>query len=110
MATRTRSTPTAIDAAHLQATIRSMRDFGYVAVRALRGHLVVFSGDDGTPVARLTPHGAGQYGLSFHHHTGRWEPMPFAGGLDEMATTATTALAPYLERWDFHREISGSDY
>lgn len=109
MATRTGSKPTDIDAARLQAAIRSKGDFEHVAVQALCGHLVVFSGDDDTPVARLTPRaGAGQYGLDFHQHTGRWEPMPFSGGLDEMAETVTTVLAPHLERWDFHREISGS--
>lgn len=109
MAKRTGSNPTDIDAARLQAAIRNVRDFGHVVVRALRGHLVVFSDDDSTPVARLTPCGAAQFGLSFHRHTGRWEPMPFAGDLDEMAATVTTVLAPHLERWDFHREISGSD-
>jgi hypothetical protein len=95
------------DATHLQAAIRSTGDYWHVFVRALRGHLVVFSGQD--PIARLTPLAGGHYGLSFHHHTGRWEPMPFSGGLDELANTVVTALAPYLERWDFHREISGSD-
>jgi hypothetical protein len=107
MSTRTSSKPTEKDAAHVQAAIRSMGDYGHVSVRALRGHLVVSSGDHA--VARFTPLGAGQYGLSFDRHTGRWEPMPFTGGLDEMATTVTTVLAPYLERWDFHSGISGSD-
>lgn len=31
----------------------------------------------GTPVARVAPLGANQYGLSFHSDTGRWEKMPF---------------------------------
>lgn len=109
MKNRTSSNPTDIDAARLQAAIRSTRDFGHVVVRAQRGHLVVFSGDDDAPVARLTPCGGGRFGLSFHQHTGRWQSMPFAGGLDEMAATVTTVLAPHLERWDFHRDISGSD-
>jgi hypothetical protein len=43
-----------------------------VSVRATRGHLNIVV-DNGEPVARCTPLGAGQYGLSFHSHTGRWE-------------------------------------
>lgn len=50
-------------------------DYAHVAVRAERGHLRVFI-DDGPPVARATPLGANQYGLSFHSHTGRWEKTP----------------------------------
>lgn len=59
MPKRTGSKPTDIDAARLQAAIRGVREFGHVVVRALRGHLVVFSGTDDTRVARLTPCGAG---------------------------------------------------
>lgn len=36
--------------------------------------------------------------------------MPFAGPLDDIAATLVQTLAPYLERWDFSREISGSDH
>jgi hypothetical protein len=47
-------------------------------------------------VARLTPLGANAYGLSFHHHTGRWEPMPYSGPLDDLAAVIVEQLAPFL--------------
>jgi len=64
------------EAARLQASIRGHGDFDPVTVRAQRGYLVVASGGDAWPVARLTPLGASQYGLSFHRHNGQWQPMP----------------------------------
>ena len=36
------------------------------------------------------------YGLSFHHHSGRWEPMPFSGDLAHMATVIVETLGAYL--------------
>jgi hypothetical protein len=95
----------------MQELIRRLGDYDHVSVRARRGHLVVMiTGDDDGPVARLTPLGGGLYGLSVYHHAGRWEPMPFSGDLDAMANTVTTVLAPYLERVDFSRTISRSDH
>ena len=54
--------------------------------------------------------GSGHYGLSFMRHTGRWEPMPFSGPLQEMADTVVSTLGAYLARYDFPRGISGSDH
>lgn len=51
--------------------------------------------DDGAPVARLTPLGDTQYGLSFHSHTGHWEQMPFVGDLLHLAHDLVTVLGPY---------------
>lgn len=100
MATRPQA-PTAHDAARVQAAIRRLGDYEHISVRARRGHLIVLSGDDEWPVARLTPGADGKYGLSVYHHTGRWEPTPFSDNLDAIANTAVTVLAPYLERVDF---------
>ena len=97
------------DAECLQASIRARGDYQHISVRPNRGHLVIL-GDEEQPVARLTPTGAGHYGLSFMRHTGRWEPMPFSGPLQEMADTVVSALGPYLARYDFPRGISGSDH
>jgi hypothetical protein len=36
--------------------------------------------------------------------------MPFAGPLDDVATTLVTTLAPYLQPVDFPSAISGSDH
>lgn len=95
-ATRTRSTlVSALEADALQRALHALGDYAHVVVRAERGHLNIFI-DDGTPVARVTPLSANQYGLSFHNHTGRWEKMPFVGDLVHLAHDLITALGPYL--------------
>jgi len=112
-AARFATTPTEQDAECIQPAIWALGDYGHVSVRPNRGHLIIFAVDssgDQHPVARLTPLGAGHYGLSFMRHTGRWEPMPFSGPLSDMADTVTSTLAPYLARYDFPSRISGSDH
>jgi hypothetical protein len=94
------STVTALDAEKLQQGIRALGDFAHVEVRAARGHLHIIA-DSSDPVARATPLGQGQFGLSFRSHTGRWEPMPVSGDLAEVADAAVTMLGPHLARWDF---------
>ena len=108
--TRTRSLPVSSLAADaLQRALHALGDYAHVAVRAERGHLNVFI-DDGAPVARLTPIGTTQYGLSFYSHTGRWEKMPFVGDLDHLAHSLVAALGPYLDRPDFSGGIRGSGH
>ena len=107
---RTRSIPVSPLAADaLQRALHALGDYAHVTVRAERGHLTVFI-DDGAPVARVTPIGANQYGLSFHSHTGRWEKMPFVGALVPLAHDLVTALGPYLARPDFSGGIRGSGH
>ncbi len=109
MATRkTKAVVAEREAAELAGAIHAQGDFAHVSVRAERGHLNVYPGDEDA-VARLTPLGGGQYGLSFHSHTGEWERMPFMGDIPQMADILVTTLAPYLERWDFPRRMSGSE-
>ena len=111
MVTTKRQAGTALtlqEAAQLEGAIRKLGDYSHVVVRAERGHLLVVP--DGEAVARLTPLGGGQYSLSFRNHTGKWEPMPFAGDLSQQAGNITTALAPYLERWDLSGRTGGSDH
>jgi hypothetical protein len=110
MATRNRKAANDQAAQQLQAGIRRLGKFEHVSAHAQRGHLVVLSGDDAWPVARVTPLGGDHYALSFYRHDGRWEPMPFTGPLDDIATTLVTTLAPYLQPVDFPSAISGSDY
>ena len=106
--TRSRSTPgAALEADALQRALHALGDYAHVAVRAERGHLNIFI-DDGAPVARVTPLGATQYGVSFHSHTGRWEKMPFVGDLAHLAHDLVAALGPYLGRPDFSGGIRGS--
>lgn len=79
----------------LQQALHATGEYAHVVVRVARGHLLVYAGDD-EPVARLTPLGQAQYGLSFYRHDGRWERMPFSGPISDMATTVVETLGPYL--------------
>ena len=79
----------------LQQAVRAAGEYAHVAVRVERGHLMVYAGDQ-EPVARLTPLGQAQYGLSFYRHDGRWERMPFSGAISELATSLVDTLGPYL--------------
>lgn len=103
-----RARPTSDDADVLRRAIHALGDYGHVSVRAARGHLTIFVEDD-APVARATPLGAGQFGLSFHKHTGRWEPMPVVANLAQLAHDLVGLLGPYLQRYDFPDRNSGSD-
>ena len=97
------------DAERLTRAIRALGNYSHVTVRAGRAHLNIYAGHDDS-VARFTPLGAGRYRLSFHTHTGRWEPMPLMGNPPQIAEALVSALAPYLEPDDFPRKISGSDH
>lgn len=48
---------------------------------------------------RLTRLSASTYGLSVKRHTGRWEPTPFSGSMEEMVNTILGCMqhlvAPY---------------
>ena len=79
----------------LQQAVRAAGEYAHVVVRVERGHLLVYAGDE-EPVARLTPLGQAQYGLSFYRHDGRWERMPFSGAISQMATSLVDTLGPYL--------------
>ena len=108
--TQTRSMPVSSQEADtLQRALHALGDYAHVTVRAERGHLNIFM-DEATPVARLTPIGATQYGLSFHSHSGRWEKMPFVGDLVHLAHDLVAALGPYLDRPDFSGGIRGSGH
>lgn len=102
-----RTSPPDEDAERLLRAIQARGDYAHVFVRKLRGQLHVYAGQE-DPVAKLIPLGGGQYGLSFHSHTGKWEPLPSAGDLTEVAAALVDALGIYLERWDFPRRNNGS--
>ena len=92
-------TITSSDEEQLRHCIHALGDYADVEIRANRGHLNIGQDPD-DPVARATPVGGGQYGLSFRSHTGRWEPMPVVGNLEVIAQAAVDMLGPYLARWD----------
>ena len=87
------------DAQLLEQAIREQGAYDHVSVRFHRRALYVHAGSD-DPIARLTPTALGQYGLHFHSHTGRWEPMPLSGKVPDIAKEIIEILGPYLERWN----------
>lgn len=94
------------DAAQLAAAIHALGNYSHVTVEAQRGLLYVHADEE--PVARLTPLGRDQYGLSFHQHTGRWEPTPFTGDLAHLAGVLVTQFGAYLASYDFPPTKNGS--
>ncbi len=88
-------------AARLEQLVRARGEYGHVTIRAHGNHLVV-EVDDGSgakdPTARATSLGGGIYGVSFHSHTGRWEPVPIQGTLEDVAEALTIDFGPYLDR------------
>jgi hypothetical protein len=105
---KTSAAPSIDAALRLEQAIHSLGDYSHVTVRTGRAHLNIHAGDE-EPVARFTPLGAGLYGLSFHSHTGRWQPMPFTGNVPQIAQALVSALGPFLTA-DFPRTNSGSDH
>jgi hypothetical protein len=69
-----------------------------VTVRA--GHLIVGRTDEHGPDPRfrLTPLGAGTFGLSIYRGR-RWEPLPYEGTLQELAETMNHDLAAWADDW-----------
>jgi hypothetical protein len=85
-------------------TLQTLLDAGEATrglhVTARGGHLIVGRvdeyGDD--PRFRLTPLGAGAYGLSLYRRK-RWEPLPFEGTLQELAYSMNHELATWADDW-----------
>ena len=88
--------------------IRALGDYAHVTVRTQRGLLYVHADDPTYAVARFHPLGHSTYGLSFHHHSGRWEPMPFSGDLSHITTVLVQTLGTYLAKWENAPRNSGS--
>ena len=104
----TRASRVPDDAAQLTAAIHALGDYKHVTVEAQRGSLYVHADEE--PVARLTRLGGDQYGLSFHQHTGRWEPTPFTGDLAQLAGVLVTEFGAYLASYDFPPTKNGSPH
>ena len=69
---------------------------------SVRGrNLTVYSEEDGQrePRLRFTALPGGQYGLSFRHHTGKWEPAPFSGSLEQVIDEVEAHFGWHLEPW-----------
>lgn len=101
--------PGLADAANVLTTaIRADGRHDHVTVRVERGFLYVDVEEE--PIGRLEPLSGNRYGLSFHHHSGRWEPTPFTGDLGCLATVLTTEFGAYLDSFDFPPTKSGSNH
>jgi hypothetical protein len=91
--------PAKYHAAELQRQLRSLLGHEQIVTQAYGRHLLIKRLDDEEPtvVARLTELGRNRYGAAFRSHSGRWEPLPGTGSLEEMADVVVTLLQPYLE-------------
>ena len=88
-------------AGELQRLLHAAGDYAHVRVRARGGHLLVDVTDrEGhrDTVARATGLAAGHYGLSFHSHSGRWEPLPLSGPLAVIVEGLTGPLGAHIDR------------
>ena len=86
-------------AAELQRQLRSLLGHEQIVTQAYGRHLLIKRLDDDEPtvVARLTELARHRYGAAFRSHSGRWEPLPGTGTLEEMAQVIVTLLQPYLQ-------------
>ena len=91
--------PAPEEAEQFIAAIRCLGNYPHVTVEAQRGFLYIHADEE--PVARLTRLGPDHYGLSFHHHTGRWEPTPFTGDFSQLAGVLVNEFGVYLASSDF---------
>ena len=69
-------------------------------VKVRGGHLILGRVDELGPDQRfrLTPLGAGQYGLSLYDRN-RWEPLPYEGTLNEMVDVMNHDLGAWAAEW-----------
>ena len=85
-------------------TIQALLDQGDATrgftVKVRAGHLILGRVDELGPDQRfrLTPLGAGQYGLSLYDRN-RWEPLPYEGTLNEMVDVMNSDLAHWAADW-----------
>jgi len=70
----------------LQSLLAQHEDLRHLQVKVRGTTLLVVAHEQHgeEPVARLTPVGRGQYGLSIFWHNGKWQRMPVVGGLVEI--------------------------
>ncbi|RQS55666.1 hypothetical protein [Burkholderia sp. Bp8986] len=91
--------PAKHNALELQRQLRSLLGHERIVTQAYGRHLLIKRLDDEEPtvVARLTELGRSRYGAAFRSNSGRWEPLPGSGTLDEMTEVVVTLLLPYLQ-------------
>ncbi|MBS0454163.1 MAG: hypothetical protein JSS14_22915 [Proteobacteria bacterium] len=82
----------------LQRHLARLTGHEQARVRPYGKHLLIqmHRGDDVDTVARLTELARNRYTAAFRGHTGRWEPLPINGDLNQAADSVATLLAPFL--------------
>jgi hypothetical protein len=88
----------------LAPTVQALLDQGEathgLTARTRGQHVIVSRSDEigPDPRFRLTPLGGSRYGLSLYERH-RWQPLPYAGGLQEMVAVMNTDLAAWAAEW-----------
>ena len=85
-------------AAEIQSQLRKAMEHDHIKVKPNGRHfLIQLELEDGMEtVARITSITSRTYGAAFRTHTGRWEPVPDEGTLEDMITLVFTLFGPYL--------------
>lgn len=89
------------DLRELERLLNCEEGLDHLRVKKLGGSITICSADgtDEEKHARLTQLGRATWGLSFPHHTGRWERTPFVGSMQELVATLVRDFSFYLEHW-----------
>ena len=86
------------------STVQALLDHGEatrgLTVQTRGSHFILSRADElgPDPRFRITPLGAGRYGLSLYTRN-RWEPLPYEGKLDELVEVMNTDLAAWAAEW-----------
>lgn len=94
----------------------ALGDYGHLRVILRGDHIVIEhpgppdDPDDGHPVLRLSGIGGFRFGLSLFRHTGRWQPLPISGALNDVLAEAVRILGPWLARDPLFPATSGMVY
>ena len=89
------------NAAHAEARLKALLGHGHISVRphGKNLHIRLLEDDTETTVARLTETGKNSFTAAFCNHSGRWEPLPGVGALDDTIQLVVDCLEPYLQTY-----------
>ena len=85
-------------AAEIQSQLRKAMEHDHIKVQPHGKHfLIQLELEDGLEtVARISSITSRSYSAAFRTHTGRWEPVPDEGTLEDMIRLVHTLFGPYL--------------
>lgn len=85
----------------LSGLVEGKEELAHLKVKKWGKSLILYSGEaeDEQKHARLTHVKGTTWGLSFTHHTGRWERTPFTGTLEELWETLVNNFPAFLEHY-----------